>query len=142
VNFLEKKQAKLTINISNTNDIIQLLGPASTKSTFDNDMWIYIERVKSSSKIFKLGKKELIRNNVLILEIDNKGILTQKIFINKEKMNDLQFSDDTIEMSMTKKSFIYEIYKNFPNITHNIFNRKFCIRSKKTDACMDFSSNG
>jgi len=111
VNFLEKKQAKLTINISNTNDIIQLLGPASTKSTFDNDMWIYIERVKSSSKIFKLGKKELIQNNVLILEIDNKGILAQKIFINKEKMNDLQFSDDTIEMSMTKKSFIYDFLR-------------------------------
>ena len=108
VNFLEKKQEKLTINYSNTNDIIQLLGPASTKSTFDNDMWFYIERVKTSSKILRLGKKDLIENNVLILEISNEGILKQKIFINKDKMNNLQFTDDTIEMSLTKKSFIYD----------------------------------
>ena len=108
VNFLEKKQEKLTINYSNTNDIIQLLGPASTKSTFDNDMWFYIERVKTSSKILRLGKKDLIENNVLILEISNEGILKQKIFINKDKMNNLQFTDDTIEMSLTKKSIIYD----------------------------------
>ena len=108
VNFLEKKQEKLTINYSNTNDIIQLLGPASTKSTFDNDMWFYIERVKTSSKILKLGKKDLIQNNVLILEISNEGILKKKIFINKDKMNNLQFTDDTIDMSLTKKSFVYD----------------------------------
>ena len=85
-----------------------MLGPASTKSTFDNDMWFYIERVKTSSKILRLGKKDLIENNVLILEISNEGILKQKIFINKDKMNNLQFTDDTIEMSLTKKSFIYD----------------------------------
>ena len=108
VNFLEKKQEKLTINVSNKNDIIQLLGPASTKSTFDSDVWIYIERVKSSSKLLKLGKKDLVENNVLILDLNNRGILTQKIFIDKEKMNNLKFSDDTIEMSGTKRSFTYE----------------------------------
>ena len=108
VNFLEKKQEKLTVNVTNSNDIIKLLGPASTKSTFDNDVWIYIERVKSSSKVLRLGKKDLIENNVLILEINNKGILSQKIFIDKEKMNNLEFSSDMIEMSGTKRSFIYD----------------------------------
>ena len=108
VNFLEKKQEKLVVNISNTNDITQLLGPASTKSTFDGDVWIYIERVKSSSNVLKLGKKKLVENNVLILEIDNKGVLVQKIFFNKEKMNNLQFSEDIIEMSGTKRSFVYD----------------------------------
>jgi len=105
---LEKKQEKLIVNISNSNDIIKLLGPASTKSTFDNDVWIYIERVKSSSKVLRLGKKDLIENNVLILEINNKGVLAQKIFIDKEKMNNLEFSSDMIEMSGTKRSFIYD----------------------------------
>ena len=56
VHFLDKKQSKLIINKSNKNDIIELLGPPSTKSTFDKDMWIYIERSTSSSKITKLGK--------------------------------------------------------------------------------------
>ena len=105
---MEKKQEKLIVNISNSNDIIKLLGPASTKSTFDNDLWIYIERVKSSSKVLRLGKKDLIENNVLILEINNKGVLAQKIFIDKEKMNNLEFSSDMIEMSGTKRSFIYD----------------------------------
>ena len=63
------------LNLIVLNDIIKLLGPASTKSTFDNDVWIYIERVKSSSKVLRLGKKDLIENNVLILEINNKGIV-------------------------------------------------------------------
>ena len=108
VHFLEKKQKKLTINNSNSNDIIQLLGPASTTGAFDEDIWIYIERVTSSSKITKLGKKDLIKNNVLILEINSKGILSQKIFIDKEKMNNLEFSEEFIKMSLTKKSFIYD----------------------------------
>ena len=115
VNFLEKKQEKLIVNISNSNDIIKLLGPASTKSTFDNDVWIYIERVKSSSKVLRLGKKDLIENNVLILEINNKGVLAQKIFIDKEKMNNLEFSSDMIEMSGTKRSFIYDFLSTLKN---------------------------
>ena len=67
VHNLEKKQSKLKINYTNKNDIIQIIGPPSTKSTFDNDVFIYIERKTSSSKLTKLGKKELLTNNVLIL---------------------------------------------------------------------------
>ena len=111
VHFLNKKQEKLTVNQSNTNDIIQLLGPASTKSTFDEDMWIYIERVTTSSKILKLGKKELITNNVLILEINSKGILSQKIFLDKEKMNNIKFTDDFIELSATKRGYVYDFLR-------------------------------
>ena len=44
MHFLNKKHEKLIINKSNKNDIIQLLGSPSTKSAFDNDLWIYIER--------------------------------------------------------------------------------------------------
>ena len=57
VHNLEKKQAKLKINETNRNDIIELIGPPSTKSTFDNDIYIYIERKTSGSKLIKLGKK-------------------------------------------------------------------------------------
>ena len=96
------------INSSNTNDIIQLLGPASVKSTFNEDMWIYIERVSSSSKITKLGKRELLVNNVLILEINNNGMLSQKIFLNKENMNNLKFSEQITDMSLTKRTFIFD----------------------------------
>ena len=111
VPFLEKKQAKLIVNSSNANDIIQILGPPSTKSTFDDDMWIYIERVTSSSKIMKLGKKKLIANNVLILEINSKGLLSQKIFLDKEKMNNIKFTDDFIELSATKRGYVYDFLR-------------------------------
>ena len=107
VHFLEKKQKKLIINNSNSNDIIQILGPASTKSTFNDNMWIYIERVTSSSKVSKLGKKTLIKNNILIVEVDNEGLLLKKIFLNKDNMNDIEFTEDFIKMTPREKSFIY-----------------------------------
>ena len=50
VHNLEKKQVKLKINETNKNDIIKLIGPPSTKSSFDNDVYIYIESKTSSSK--------------------------------------------------------------------------------------------
>ena len=62
VHNLEKKQTKLKINYTNKNDIIKLIGPPSTKSTFDNDVYIYIEKKTSSSKLTKLGKKVLLAN--------------------------------------------------------------------------------
>ena len=108
VHFLDKKHTQLTINSSNKNDIIALLGPPSTKSTFDNDLWIYIERATGSSRISRLGKVRLLKNNVLILEIDSNGLLAQKIFVNKDSMNKLEFSEDFTQMKYTKKSFIYD----------------------------------
>jgi outer membrane protein assembly factor BamE (lipoprotein component of BamABCDE complex) len=108
VHFLEKKHVKLTINKSNKNDIMKLLGPPSTTSTFDKDLWIYIERNTSSSKISKLGKKTLLTNNVLLIEIDNRGLLVEKIFLNKEDMQNLKFSNDFTEMSLLKRSFVVD----------------------------------
>jgi outer membrane protein assembly factor BamE (lipoprotein component of BamABCDE complex) len=96
------------VQTSNKNDIIQLLGPPSTKSTFDNDLWIYIERSIGSSKLSRLGKRTLLTNNVLILEIDSRGLLAEKIFLNKDDMNKVDFSKDYTKMTLTKKSFIYD----------------------------------
>ena len=107
VHNLEKKQAKLKINQSNKNDIFDIIGPPSTKSSFDNDIYIYIEKKTSSSKLTKLGKKKLIRNNVLVLEVDNKGVLLSKQFYNMDDMKKIQFDESITEMNQTRKSFIY-----------------------------------
>ena len=107
VHNLEKKQTKLKINYTNKNDIIKLIGPPSTKSTFDNEVYIYIERKTSSSKITKLGKKKLIANNILVLEIDNKGLLLSKKFYNKDDMNRIKFDENITSIDYDKKSFIY-----------------------------------
>ena len=107
VHNLEKKQSKLKINHTNKNDIIKLIGPPSTKSTFDNDIFIYIERKTSGSKLTKLGKKKLVKNDVLILELDNMGILLSKKFYNKDDMNQINFDDSETDINYSKKSFIY-----------------------------------
>ena len=108
VNLLEKKQEKLFLKRSNKNDIVQLLGPPSTKSTFDNDVWIYIERKTTTNKLFKLAKKKTLVNNVLVLEIDNYGLLTKKEFYNLKDMNDLDFSKRETDIAYSKRSFVYD----------------------------------
>jgi outer membrane protein assembly factor BamE (lipoprotein component of BamABCDE complex) len=78
VPFLEKKQSSLILNKSNINDIKKLLGNPSTKSKFDNNIWIYIERKQTQSELKNLGKMKIFKNDILVLEIDNYGILKKK----------------------------------------------------------------
>ena len=78
VPFLEKKQTSLIVNKSNKNDIKMILGSPSTKSKFDNDLWIYIERKQTQSKLKNLGRMKIYKNDILVLEIDNYGILKKK----------------------------------------------------------------
>ena len=108
VNFLEKKQEKLILKKTNKNDIIKILGPPSTKSTFENDVWIFIERKTTTKKLFKLAREKLLVNNVLVLEINNYGLLVKKEFYNMEKMNDIDFSKRKTTTSYSKKSFVYD----------------------------------
>ena len=108
VRNLEKKHEKLTININNTNDIIKILGPPSTRSSFDNDLWIYIEREITHEKILKLGKEKILKNNVLILEINDMGMLVKKDFYNINNMNEIKLSKMKTETKFTKKSFVYD----------------------------------
>ena len=107
VHNLEKKQTKLTINYTNKNDIIELMGPPSTKSSFNNDVYIYIERKTSGTKITKLGKKQLVKNDVLVLEIDKTGMLLSKKFYNKDDMNKIKFDENETGINYSQKSFIY-----------------------------------
>jgi len=98
---------KLKINETNKNEILQLIGPPSSTSEFDTDVYIYIEKKTTSSKLSKLGKKTLLANNVLILEIDNRGMLVNKKFYDKEDMNKIVFDESITSINYTKKSFIY-----------------------------------
>ena len=107
VHNLEKKQTKLKINETNKNDIIKLIGPPSTKSSFDNDVYIYIEKKTTSSKLRKLGKKKLLASNVLVLEISERGILIDKKFYNMDDMKKIKFDETETEILYSKRSFIY-----------------------------------
>tara|TARA_B100000575_G_scaffold260874_1_gene234158 strand:+ start:449 stop:934 length:486 start_codon:yes stop_codon:yes gene_type:complete len=108
VPFLEKKQSTLIVNKSNKNDIKKILGTPSTKSKFDNDVWIYIERKQTQSNIRNLGKMKIFKNDVLVLELDSYGILKKKEFYNKDDMENIKIVEATTEAGFKKNSFIYD----------------------------------
>ena len=105
---LEKKQKSLIINKTNKNDIVKILGSPSTTSKFDNDVWIYIERKQTQSRLKNLGRMKIFKNDILVLEIDDYGILNKKEFYNKDDMENIKISEATTQSGFKKNSFIYE----------------------------------
>ena len=108
VHMLEEKVKKLTINEDNKNDLIRVLGPPSVESNFDNDLMFFIERKILIRGLATLGKRKILVNNVLITEVDNRGILVKKEFIDLNQMNDLDISKKITEIDYQKTSFIYD----------------------------------
>ena len=106
VYFIEKKMKKIQVSTTNKNDLVKIFGEPSTKSTFDNDVWIYIERKITNTHL--LGKRELIINNVLVLEIDKRGLLAKIDFYNIDDMNKLKFDKDNTDIVYSKKNFVYD----------------------------------
>ncbi|MDB2680223.1 outer membrane protein assembly factor BamE [Candidatus Pelagibacter bacterium] len=108
VPFLEKKQKSLIVNKTNKNDIKKILGHPSTNSKFDNDVWIYIERKQTQSELKNFGKMKIYKNDVLVLEIDDYGILKKKVFYNKDDMNNIKVVEATTDGDYERNSFIYD----------------------------------
>ena len=103
-----------------------VFGEPSTKSSFDNDVWIYIERKITNTHFF--GRRKLITNNVLVLEIDERGILAKKDFYDINDMNDLKFDKKRSE-TLTKRNFIY----NFLSSMRQRINDPLGVRKKKRE---------
>ena len=106
---LNEKMAKLNINETNKNDVINLIGPPSTTSEFDNNKWFFIERRMTNTSMFTLGREKLEVNNVLVLVFDNIGILASKNIYDKNKMQELKFSENSISVDYENKNFFYNI---------------------------------
>ena len=106
---LNNKYNKIVIEKSNSNDILNLLGPPSTKSSFDTNIWIYIERKKINQSVFKLGKQKIENNNVLVLELNNKGILAKKKLYNLDDMNNYKFVEKATQKDFSQNSFVYGV---------------------------------
>jgi len=127
VPFLEKKQESLVVNKSNKKDIREILGSPSTTSKFDNDVWIYIERKQTQSALKNLGKMKIFKNDVLVLEIDNYGILKKKEFFNKDDMEKIKIVKSTTQSTFNRDSFIY----NFMSSMRQKINDPLGQRAKK-----------
>ena len=51
---------------------------------------------------------KIFKNDILVLEIDNYGILKKKNFYNKDDMENIKISEATTQSGFKKNSFIYE----------------------------------
>ncbi len=76
---------------------------------FDDTVWIYIERTKTRGKLLNLGKNITLKNNVLVLKFNNRGLLYEKKFYDKKDIQEIDFSQEVEEGLSKESSFI----KNF-----------------------------
>ena len=104
--FLENRADKLVLKKTNKNDVIKILGNPHSKSIDNNDRWLYLERVLTKGEFHKLGQNILLDNNVLVLDFDKFGILSNKKLLTKEDKEDIKFSELKTENKLTKKSFV------------------------------------
>ena len=106
--FTESKFDKILISKTNKNDVRKLLGPPSSESNFGN-IWFYIERKKINQSIFKLGKKKISRNNILLLEFDTMGIISNKKLLDLNDMNDIKFAEKATKKKYDTDNKMYNI---------------------------------
>ena len=109
---LQTKFEKITVNKTNKNDILNIIGPASSVSSFDNNKWFYIQRMKTNQSLFKLGVKKINKNNILIVKFDNKGILNYKKILNVNDMNDIKYTKDITEKEFKQNDFLFKIFSS------------------------------
>ena len=124
VAFLDKKQKQLIIDKTNKNDVKKFLGHPSTVATFDNSIWIYIERTITRGKLLKFGQNITYKNNVLALEFNEYGILTKKDFYNKSQINKINFIKNTTETITREKSFVYSFLSSLRQKINKPMERK------------------
>ena len=104
--FLENRSKKLIVNSTNKNDVLRIIGYPHSKSVKNENEWFYMERVLTKGDYHKLGQNVLKTNNVLVLNFDKYGILSNKIFLDKDSIQKINFSKDFTENQLSKRSFV------------------------------------
>ena len=100
---------------SNKNDIIKLLGEALLKEEPNENKWAYIETIEQKT----LGKKKIIKNTMLILEFNNKGVLKTKKILNKDDFNKIEFDQAMTASSGLNNSFKKRIFSSLRKRAQN-----------------------
>ena len=105
---IEDKAEKIISTKSNKNDVRKIIGPPSSISKFD-DIWFYIERKKTNQSLYKLGKKKISSNNILIVEFNSLGLVKNKSFLNLNDMNDLRVAEIKTKKKFSQDNFVYNL---------------------------------
>ena len=121
---LKTHEDKIILNKTNTNDVINLIGEPLTKSSFDNNVWIYIEQKKQNKSIAKLGKQDIKENNTLVLYFNTKGIVYKKEFLNRDNLNEVKFSKKETVPAYSKNTFMYNFLSSFRDKINAPFRKK------------------
>ena len=108
VKSLETKFQIIHLNKTNKNDLISLIGPPSIKSDFNNNKWFYLERQKSNQSLFKLGAQKIKKNNILVVELNDSGILINKKLLNLGNMNDVKYLKAETNKEFKNKNTVYD----------------------------------
>ena len=112
IKSLDAKYDQLKINITNKNDIVNIIGPPSIKSEFNENIWFYIERLKTNRSLFKLGSQKIKKNNVLIVELNDAGLLRSKKLLNISDMNDIKYLEKETKKEFLNKNIIYDVFSS------------------------------
>ncbi len=112
VKSLESKFEELKLNSTNKNDLIKIIGPPSIKSDFNKNKWFYIERLKSNQSVFKFGKQRIEKNNVIIVELNDVGLLIDKKILNLKDMNDMKYLKNETSKEFQNKNVLYDVFSS------------------------------
>ena len=108
--LLNNKYEMIEVNVTNKNDLIKILGAPSTTSDFDKNIWFYFERLKTNQSLIKLGAQKIKRNNILIVKLDNKGVLKSKELLDLNDMNDIKYIKTVTTKEFKNNNLLYGIF--------------------------------
>ena len=103
---LNAKEKLLETKKTNKNDTIKLLGESLAYDFTNKNIWIYSE-VRETRSFY--GKKIIVKNDVLVLEFDQKGVLIKKNLLNLNQINEIVFDDSGTKTMSINQSVLKQI---------------------------------
>jgi outer membrane protein assembly factor BamE (lipoprotein component of BamABCDE complex) len=91
IDNLKIKSESLQINITNSNDVFNLIGPPQNIGIKNENIWYYHEVHQTRNKY---GDKIITDNNTLRLEFDDLGVLRKLNFLDKNTLSKNPFNED------------------------------------------------
>jgi len=100
IDNLKIKSESLQENTTNSNDVLNLIGPPQNIGLTNNNIWFYHEVRQTRNKY---GTKTITDNNTLRLEFNDLGILKKINFLDKNTLSKNPF-DESSTISLGKDS--------------------------------------
>jgi outer membrane protein assembly factor BamE (lipoprotein component of BamABCDE complex) len=124
INYLENRKNILTVNKSNKNDVVKLLGNPHSKSINNENRWFYFERMISKGELHKLGRNILKKNNILEIEFDKYDVIVSKKIYTKDDMKKIKVSKKKTENTVSEKSFLNSFLSSLKQKMYGVKRKK------------------